>query len=208
MNVLLTYYSLTGQASRAVEVATTVLQKAGHQVTCCRIDFADPQVRPRRPFSLRDVKHWTDAAAKGRVYPLEVAPSQALARSYDLVLIFSNTWNHHPSTPVRSLLAMEGMKSVLNGTPFAIYVICRRSWKKNAEIVRREAEAAGGRFLAVRHFQHHGGPIGSLLTTVSYMLSSRSESIWPLPRFGLSDEAVSEVRSFTEEIVTRFDSSN
>jgi len=203
MNILLIYYSLTGQASRAVELAAEALQEAGEQVTRCRIDFADPSVRPERPFSLKDVKYWSDSAAQGKLYPLSFDPPGALAANYDLVLIFSNTWQHHPSTPVRSLLALDEMKSALKDTPFAIYVVCRRIWEKNAAIVREEAEAAGGFFMGARHFQHHGGPIGSLLTTVTYMLSSREKALWPLPSFGLSDRAASEIKPFTREILAK-----
>lgn len=194
MNVLVIYYSLTGQADRAATLAAEALRESGASVTLARVDFADPAQAPRRPFSLADVKRWSEGAARGELYPMAVQPAGALAARYELVLLFSNTRQHHPSTPIRSLLAMPEFQAVLKDTPFAVYVISRLLWEKNAAIVRSEGEAAGGRCIAIEHFHHHGGSISSLFTTVLYMLTSGDKVPWPLPKFGLSDQHLSRIK--------------
>jgi flavodoxin len=60
MKALIVYYSLTGQAIVAADLAAHALRDAGYQATLCRVDFADPAVRPKRPFSLREVTRWSD----------------------------------------------------------------------------------------------------------------------------------------------------
>jgi flavodoxin len=44
MKVLVVYYSLTGQAATASNLAVEALQEAGATVTVCRVDFADPAI--------------------------------------------------------------------------------------------------------------------------------------------------------------------
>ena len=203
MKVLVIYYSLTGQAVLASDLAAQTLRDAGAEVTMCRVDFADPAARPRRPFSLADVKRWSDLAAAGTIFPIALEPADALEHRYDLIVLFSNTWQHHPSTPIRSLLALPAMQRVLQGTPFAIYVVSRLLWEKNASIVKQEAEAAGGICIDTHHFGHHGGKISSLFTTVAYMLSSGTRVMWPLPKYGLSDEALARVQPATKRVIDK-----
>lgn len=203
MKALVVYYSLTGQAVIASELAAKALTESGYVTTLCRVDFADPETRPKRPFSFGDVKRWSDLAAAGRIFPIQMDPPDAIGERYDLVLIFSNTWQHHPCPPIRSLLLDQGMKRTLAGTPFAVYVVSRRLWDKNAGIVRQEAEAAGGRWIATEHFHHHGGSVSSLFTTVVYMLSSGDGVPWPLPKYGLSDADVARVAPATKAIAAK-----
>ncbi|MET0988058.1 MAG: hypothetical protein ABW034_21890 [Steroidobacteraceae bacterium] len=203
MKVLVVYYSLTGQAGIASSLTADAARETGAEVTMCRIDFADPAIRPQRPFSFGDVKRWSDAAEKGELFPISYEPRNALAQRYDLIIVFSNTWQHHPSCPIRSLLAAPEFKSVLRGTPFAVYVVSRRLWEKNAGIVKQEGEAAGGRCIAVHHFHHHGGSITSLFTTVTYMMRSGDSVPWPLPKFGLSNADVARVKPATREVLAK-----
>jgi hypothetical protein len=203
---LLIYYTFTGEARRAIDVAKADLTTAGFDVSLARVDFADPAKRLRRPVAPKDLKIWCDAAENGTPYPVVVEPASALSEQYDLVCIFTNTWQHHPCVPIRSLLNLPEIKPVLNGKPFAVYVICRRLWEKNLEIVRKQAEQHGGRFVAGEHFDHHGGNVGSLIRTITYALTSGDKVArllgmrLPIPEYGLSDEAMKRVSSFTREV--------
>ena len=211
MNVLLVYYTFTGQAESAVKIAAEVCNAAGHATTVCQIDFENPALRLKRPMSPAQVRRWTVAASKGETFPLQLEPNDVMHRSWDFIGIFSNTWQNHPAPPVRSLLALPEMQSCLVNTPFAIYVICRRLWKNNQQIVQREAEAVGGICLGAEHFEHNGGPVGSLLRTVSYLMSAgdavaRIGGIrLPLPVYGLSGAALSRVASFTRDMICAAD---
>src|SRR5580698_3063262 len=104
MKCLLIYYSFTGQAQRAVEAAAREIERAGSLAVRCRIDFATASAGPRRPMSLGDIKRWTSAASRGDRMPILYDPPRALEELYDLVLVFSNTWQKSPATPVRSFL--------------------------------------------------------------------------------------------------------
>lgn len=205
-SALLVYYSFTGEARRVVAGATDALRAAGYEISHARVDFEDPALRLQRPLSPATIKRWTGAAESGWIEPVMVEPADALARRHDLICLVSNTWQHHPCVPIRSALHRPDLRALLNGTPFAIYVVCRRSWERNLEIVRREAEACGGRFLGGERFEHTGSDFGSLVRTVSYLMTRGGRTArllglrLPLPEYGLSDAAVERVTAFTRSI--------
>ena len=210
MKCLLVYYSFTGQAQYAVEAAAAECRNAGWDPVPCRIDFAGPQVRLRRPMSLGDIKYWIGVAGRGARMPISYDPPQALDGSYDLVVILSNTWQKNPSTPVRSFLESTDAARLLGGSPFAVIVVCRRLWENNLAIVRRLGEAAGGRFVDALAVVHNGGNVGSLVQTTTYMMRSGSGRRHllgvPLPQYGLSPDSLEKIAPFTRSVLARADS--
>lgn len=204
---LILFYSLTGQAEKAAAIAADTARREGWEVTVCRISMTAPEDALARPMRIADSKKWTQGAQQGMTVPVACEPAGALARRYDAVLLFSNTWGDHPSVPVRSFLGSPAARAVLEGTPFGVYIICRRLWQKNLALVRGMAEAAGGRFIGGEVFLHPGGQVGSLIQTISYLHRSddglRHFLGLPLPRYGLSDEAVARLPDFTKEALTR-----
>jgi hypothetical protein len=202
---LILFYSLTGQAEKAATIAADTARSQGWDVTLARIMMTEPEDALARPMRIADSKKWTQGAQNGMTVPIACEPSDALAHRYDAVLMFSNTWGDHPSVPIRSFLQSPQAKAVLDGTPFGVYIVCRRLWEKNLAIVRQLGEAAGGRYIGGEAFMHPGGQIGSLIQTVSYLFRSDSGLKrllgLPLPRYGLSDEAVARLPHFTQQVL-------
>jgi hypothetical protein len=200
---LIVYYTFTGEAKRAVDIAATQLRAEGFNVRLARVDFADPALRLKRPESVAKVKHWVQAAESGKIYPVVVEPAEALRQNADIVCLFTNTWQHHPCVPIRSLLADPSWHKAIRGKPFAVYVVCRRSWTQNLDIVKRESEQLGGRFIGGEHFEHAGSNAGSMIRTISYIMGSGQRVArflgvrLPLPEYGLSDAALKRIVSFT-----------
>jgi hypothetical protein len=207
MQCLILYYSMTGQAEKAAMLAADAARADGWNVTLCRMAMRDPADALARPMNVAASKKWTQGAQKGMVVPLAYDPPDAIDRRYDAVLLFSNTWGDHPSVPMRSFLESDAARAVLSGTPFGAFIICRRLWQKNLAIVQRLGEAAGGHFLGGEPFMHPGGQIGSLIQTITYLYRTdggrKRFAGFPLPRYGLSDEAVARVAPFTRALLAR-----
>ena len=200
MKVLIVYYSFTGQAQRAAEAVAGVTQQAGHVVATLRIDFADDSVRLQRPLTWSQISAWGKLASQGETAPIVLSPSAMAEDTYDLVLLFSNTWSFSPAVPVQSLLKSEVGRRLLNGRPVAIYVICRGFWRRNLAITTSLVQAAGGHVIGGEGFTHPGAWLTSTVQTVRHMMSTSEQRRWgllPLPAFGLSDEALSRARHFT-----------
>ncbi|WP_313806919.1 hypothetical protein [Sphingobium sp.] len=164
-----------------------------------------PEDALARPLKIADSKKWTQGTRKGMTVPVAYSPPDAIAGRYDAVLLLTNTWGDNPSVPIRSFLESPEAQAVLSDTPFGVYVVCRRLWEKNLAIVQKLAEAAGGRFLAGEAFMHPGGQLGSLIQTISYLHRSdgglRHLLGLPLPRYGLSDAAITRIPEFTLELL-------
>lgn len=204
---LLVYYSFTGQALRVVDQAAGTLRQAGYEVSLARVDFALPDQRLQRPVSPARLKQLTSGAQNAVTEPVTVDPPDVLDRRYDLVCLVSNTWQHHPCVPVRSVLRDARLQAVLKDTAFAVYVVCRRSWENNLRIIREEAEACGGRYIGGDHFDHRGSNLGSLIRTISYIVT-RGDRVarlfglrLPLPEYGLATSTVERVSTFTRKII-------
>lgn len=207
MRCLLLYYSLTGQAVRAVAAAQAACEAAGWDSISCRMDVADPAERPVRPLTMATAKKWTKGAQNGMVLPMAYEPAAAISQDYDLVLIFSNTWGHHPAVPVRSFLESAEAKQVLGGRKFGVFIICRRSWEKNLALVRGLGEAAGGNYVGGEAFTHPGSNLLSLIQTVTYIMG-RGDGMknilgLPMPKFGLSDTAMARLAPFTRSLLAQ-----
>ena len=202
---LILFYSLTGQAEKAATIAADTARGEGWDVTVARLAMTAPEDKLARPMRIADSKKWTQGAQNGMTVPVACTPDDALLRRYDTVLLFSNTWGDHPSVPVRSFLQSRQAKAVLDGTPFGVYIVCRRLWEKNLAIVRELGEAAGGRFVGGEPFMHPGGQLGSLIQTVSYLFRADDglKSLFglPLPRYGLSDAALARLPLFTKQVL-------
>jgi len=205
MRCLILYYSMTGQAEKSAALAADAARENGWDATICRMRMSDPADVLARPMNIAASKKWTQGAQKGMTVPLAFDPPEAVTQRYDAVLLFSNTWGDHPSVPVRSFLESPDAKALLAGTPVGVYVVCRRLWEKNLAIVRGLIENAGGRFVGGEPFMHPGGQVGSLIQTITYLYrtdSGRKRFMgFPLPRYGLSDEAIARVPGFTRELL-------
>lgn len=207
MRCLILYYSMTGQAEKAATLAADAARTEGWDVTLCRMSMSDPADTLARPMNVAASKKWTQGAQKGMTVPLAYDPPDAILQRYDAVLLFSNTWGDHPSVPMRSFLESAEAKAVLSDTPFGAYIVCRRLWEKNLRIVQQLGEAAGGRFIGGEPFMHPGGQIGSLIQTITYLYRTdggrKRFAGFPLPRYGLSDQAVARVAPFTRELLAQ-----
>jgi flavodoxin len=205
MRCLLIYYSLTGQAERAVELAQVECAAQGWEAVLCRVDFADPAERLARPLSVAATKKWVSGAKRGMTLPVLYEPAGALAAHYDLVLIFSNTWAGNPCVPIRSFMENVQARSVLAGRKFGVFIICRRLWKDNLTVICRLGESAQGTFIGGEAFTHSGSQAGSLIQTISYIMRRgaplKGIPGFRLPAYGLSAAALSRVPAFTRDLL-------
>lgn len=200
MRALLIYYSFTGQAQRAVALASEELRAQQVEPLCVRIEFAHAGARLRRPLPFKEQVLWGNLAERRQTVPVTLDPPELPVVDIDFIVLFSNTWKFHPSVPVQSFLATPEAARLLHGRPFAVVVVCRGFWRKNLRIVRALAEGLGGHYLAGDGFGFAGGWLSSTVQSVRYVASAgAAERRWgllPLPPFGLSPRAQERLRGF------------
>lgn len=172
-SALFVYYSYTRQTVTVLEAMAEVLRGRGWEVHLAPIEFTEPRYAARfkefpMPHPLREVVGMIPAELRRRPVKIRI-PDVVTARKYDLVVVGSPTWWLSTNVPIRSFLESETAGKVLDATPFAAAVVCRRYWKHNLKTVRRLATTRGGHFVDGVHFRYEGGQARSLLALLSYL---------------------------------------
>ena len=208
--VLLLYYSYTGQSKKVLDAAAEVLRARGCDVTEAPVEFTDPRYAERfSRFPMRSV--WPEF--------LGMLPAQTLKRTgdirtpdavrtgdYDLICIGSPTWWDTVSMPLRSFLMSHEARPLLDGKRFAVFVVCRRKWRKNLRDVRKLAEKKGGRYVDGIHFTYPGGELSSMLSLTSYLGTGEYKQRWhglTLPPTNINDEHLEESRRFAARVADK-----
>jgi len=172
LRVLFVYYTHTQQAERVSDAMAETLRERGCDVTKASIEFTEPKYVER--FSRFPFRH-----AVFDIVPLLLPqlrrktgqiriPDEAKQGDYDLVVVGSPTWFFMSAMPIRSYLKSDEARTVLDGKPFSVYVVCRRYWHWNLNEASALGKAQGGKYMDGVHFTYEGGQIRSLLSLLSY----------------------------------------
>jgi menaquinone-dependent protoporphyrinogen IX oxidase len=208
--VLLLYYSYTGQSSRVLEAAGETFRERGCEVHKAPIEFTDQRFSKR--FSRFPMRHvWPDMlsvlrAQKRRTTGEIRTPDAVRNGDYDLICIGSPTWWDSVSMPMRSFLKSDEARNVLDGKPFAVFVVCRQYWRQNLTEVRRLAEQQGGRYVDGIHFTYPGDPLRSLLSLTSYLGSGEYRDRYlgvRIPPTNVQPEQLEQTRTFAGSLADR-----
>jgi menaquinone-dependent protoporphyrinogen IX oxidase len=208
--VLLLYYTYTGQSLKVLETAAEVFGERGWQVTKAPIEFTDARFAERfSRFPMRRV--WPDMLSVLRAQQRHETgdiriPDAVRDGRYDLVCIGSPTWWKTVSMPLRSFLVSEEAATLLSGTPFAVFTVCRQFWRDNATAVRELAEKQGGTYLDEIHFSYPGDPLRSLLSLTSYLGSGQYRKRYlgvPIPSTNVQPEQLEQTRTFAAALADR-----
>jgi hypothetical protein len=130
-------------------------------------------------------------------------PEAARDGDYDLICIGSPTWWLKTSVPVRSFLKSDEAGRLLDGTPFAAFVVCRRYWGTNLRTVRKLGTKQGGEYVDGTHFSFAGGQIRSLLALLSYFGTGENRARYlgvKIPPTNLRPDYAEQARAFAAEL--------
>jgi flavodoxin len=208
--VLLLYYTYTGQALKVLEAAGEVFRDRGFDVIKAQIEFTDPRYAQRfSRFPMRRV--WPDMLS---VLPAQTRRATGQIRipdavhdgDYDLICIGSPTWWSTASMPIRSFLESNEARKLLTGKPFAVFAVCRDSWKGNVAEVRTLGEKQGGRCVDEIHFTYPGDPLRSMLSLTSYLGTGEYRDRYlgvPIPTTNVQPEQLDQTRRFASALADR-----
>ena len=186
--VLLLYYSYTGQAKRVLEAAGDVFRDRGFEV--CGQDRVHRSALCGERFSRFPMRNvWPDFLSMLPAQTLRSTgdirtPDEVRDGTYDLICIGSPTWWRTVSMPLRSFLTSHEARPLLDGTPFAVFVVCRRYWREN--LGRSASSPKEGRSLHRQHPFRVPGWSAALHAVVD-QLSRLGRVSEPLPGYSHSD---------------------
>jgi multimeric flavodoxin WrbA len=130
-------------------------------------------------------------------------PAEVSDGEYDLVCIGSPTWWIKTSVPIRSFLESDAAARLLDGKPFAAYVVCRRYWSINLKAVKKLGTKQGGKWIDGTHFAFAGGQVRSLLALLSYFGKGKNSERYlgiKIPPTNLKPDYREQARAFANEL--------
>lgn len=171
-NILVLYYTQSGQLAEIVDSVTAPLIEAGAVVEKVLI-------KPKKDFPFP----WTsdiffDAMPESVLgIPVELNEFSFQQSRYDLIIFAYQPWFLSPSIPATSILQDASVKNILNGSPVITLIGARNMWLNGQEKVKKllkDANAAlvGNIALVDKHNNHL-----SAVSILYWMLSGKKKNI-------------------------------
>ena len=197
-NVLVLYYSQTGQLER---VLRSLMQPFEGDARV-RVHFQP--IVPERvyPFPWPVVTFFDQFPECVQLVPPAVdLPGLDESIDYDLIVLGYQTWYLSPSLPATGLLKSR-YAALLRDKPVVTVIGCRNMWYRGQLAVRQLIDAAGGRFAGIFVREDQGTRAETFITVTVWLLTGRRET-WKgvLSPAGVSDAAIADSARFGRQLL-------
>ncbi len=196
--VLIIYYSQSGQLTEILENLAAGLQDGNTNITYYRIRPETEYPFPWKAEEFYGVFPETFLQIPTALKPL---PPEILNKKYHLVILGYTVWFLTPSIPINSFLKSPAARTLLTGTPVITVSANRNMWIMAQEKMKRllndlNAELVGNIALVDKNLNHI-----SVITIVHWLMGgkkTRMLGIFPKP--GVSDEDIASVSRYGKPI--------
>lgn len=192
-NILVTYYSQTGQLKEIMHNISAVFDKDEYEVTYFEIKLKEDFAFPWTPEVFYDT--FPESYLQE---PREIIPptDEILNKKYDLVLFGYQVWFLTPSIPTVSFLKSPFAEQLLAETPVVTVSGTRNMWmlsqdKLKVHLNRLRAKLVGNIALVDRHDNYT-----SVLTILNWLQTGNKEKTKYLPEAGVSQKEINEAGKF------------
>lgn len=192
--VLVIYYSQTGQLTDILKNIAVTLSDEKVNITYCEI-----VPKNKFPFPWTETEFY-DAFPETFLQiptPLEAIPAEILQKKYDLVILGYTTWYLTPSIPINSFLKLEEAKILLANTLVVTVSANRNMWIMAQEKVKKllaanNAKLVGNIALVDRNMNHI-----SVITIVHWLMGGKKTKMLGIfPKPGVSDKEIETATRF------------
>ncbi len=201
-NILVIYYSQSGQMQEITDHLTAPLSAAGNTVETVRVHVAS-----NYPFPWTGKSFFAVMPDCVREVPTELQSFELKETKYDLVILGYQAWFLSPSIPVNSILLHPQVRAVLKDVPVVAVTGARNMWIGAMERIKLILKSAGANL--VGHIalidKHHN--FISFITIFYWMFKGRKGrwlNIFPIP--GVAQEDIHGTAAFGATILKHLDS--
>ena len=198
--VLIIYYSQTGQLFDILKNISSTLSDEKINITFC-------EIIPKKNFPFP----WKQEEFYGAFpetflqipTPLKSIPAEILQKKYDLVILGYTTWYLTPSIPINSFLKSGDAKTLLANTPIVTVSASRNMWimaqeKVKKLLVANNAKLVGNIVLVDKNLNHI-----SVITIVHWLMGGKKTKMLGIfPKPGVSDNDIEAASRFGTPIKT------
>lgn len=199
-NILVTYYSQTGQLEEIVKNITQPFREKQEEFTVTYYE-----IKPKIDFPFpwpKDVFFNTFPESYLQI-PVEIEkPSdEILSKEYDLVIFGYQVWFLTPSIPIVSFLKSEFAPKLLSGKPLITVSGTRNMWMLSQEKLKvhfkeLNVKLVGNIALVDRHDNYT-----SVITILNWLQTGNKISPKPWPKAGVSDQEIETASKYGKIIL-------
>ena len=203
-NILVLYYSQTGQLKEIVDNFISPIINAGFNVEFAPIQ---PEEEFEFPWSSNSFFNVMPESVLG--IPVQLKPFNFKQNSYDLVVFAYQPWFLSPSLPAISALKDETIINLLKGSKVITLIGARNMWLSSQEIVRRNLKEIGANLVGnIVLTDKHNNYI-SAVTILHWLLDGKKTKRWGiLPMPGISQMDIDGVTVFGNIVLDNIQKNN
>ena len=201
-NILVIYYSQTGQLTSAVKSLIEPLT-GGDNI---KVHLAEARPWEPYPFPWSVIKFFDVFPESYHMKPPPMEPFGFDPEiNYDLVIIAYQVWFLAPSLPITGFLRSKEA-SVLKDKPVITLIVCRNMWLSAQKKVKKALQQLGGHLIDNVTLVDKGPPLTTFITTPLWMLTGKKKLNRLLPEAGVSTEEIRGASRFGRAIKTALES--
>ena len=206
-NVLVVYYSQSGQLNEIVDQTTyDLVQNQDINLTKYKIEMEEEFPFPWDFYSFFNAFPDSFLQKEKKIKPI---PTEILNQKYDLILLYYQVWFLSPSIPINSFLKDKQAQQILENSKIITISGSRNMWFLAQEKIKTILKERQSKLVGNIALVDHAPNLVSAMTIVNWMFSGvkkRMFNLLPLP--GNSEKTIQESRRFGKIILNSIQNNN
>lgn len=205
-NVLIVYFSQTGQAKLAIDSVMGAFENNANYKTHYSL------IKPKTPFPFpwkyTEFFDMFPETVQGVACEIEL-PLIDLSIKYDLIIVAYQPWFLNICIPINSFLKSESAKLVFNNTPVVTIINCRNMWISAQEKMKRILLSLNANLVGNITFVDRSANLVSLVTVLAFILKGKKENFLGMfPKYGVNSNDLEVGKIYSNLLKTHLEKNN
>lgn len=205
-NVLVVYFTQTGQLSSAVKATLQPLENDPE------VEIHYEQVKPAKafPYPWTYMQFFDAFPETVHGIPCELEPFKFDPdKNYDLIVIAYQPWFLSICIPMNSFLQSQEAKKVLLNKSVVTIIACRNMWLTSQEKMKKHLQNLKANLSGNITFIDKSANLISLVTVFAFVLGGVKEKfLGVFPKYGVKEEDLAKAPAYGEKILNSLRSNN
>ncbi len=198
-NVLVIYYTQTGQAKEAIDSILKPFNNNGFNVHYLL-------VKPKKqfPYPWKYTEFFDIFPETVQAKPCELEEIHIdLSINYDLIILAYQPWFLSVCVPINSFLKTEKANLIFKNTPVVTVINCRNMWISAQEKMKGLLKNLNANLIGNITFVDRSSNLTSLVTVLAFILKGTKEKFLGIfPKYGVNTKDIEDAPKFGKLIIT------
>lgn len=206
-NVLVVYYTQTGQLSSAVKASLQPL--ADDPEINIHYELIKPQKAYPYPWSYMEFFDVFPENVHGIPCALEPFSPELHEKDYDLVVIAYQPWFLSICVPINSFLLSPDAEKLLKGKPVVTVIACRNMWLNAQEKMKKRLLELNANLVGNITFVDKSPNLISLITVLAFVLGGVKEKFLGIfPKYGVKESDLEHAPAYGNILIKNLKSND